>query len=202
MLSAGSEIAPEERKRTLDYYIRGITRDGSRCIQQLRLLAQGYKSISGECCFTNFRHRILPPQAQHNQVRSSSDKARGCTGDSNQKDLVVTLFFISSATFIEPCYELMLRNTAVNRTGSAPVLGRGASQFSSENTPGTANHQWKRVTEKGGPCGCRPPLCVWQRGLSSLGVREDVPKELTVLIVGCAVSWLWCAASLAVARGL
>ena len=45
-------------------------------------------------------------------------------------------------------------------------------------------------------------LSVCGRGLSSLGVREDVPKELSVLMFGCAVSSSWCAASLAVARGL
>lgn len=163
MLSAGSEIAAEERKRTLDSYIRGIMRDGSRCIQQLRLLAQGYKSISGECCFTNFRHQILPPQAQHNQVPSSSDQARGCTGDKPERlGTHFVFYFISS--IIQPCYELVLRDTAVNRTGSAPVLGRGALQFSSENTPRAVNHQWKRVTEKGGPLWVPPTsLCVAER---------------------------------------
>ena len=45
-------------------------------------------------------------------------------------------------------------------------------------------------------------LSVCGSGLSSLGVREDVLKELSVLMFGCAVSSSWCAASLAVARGL
>ena len=118
-----------EEDLCLGSQITRITRDDRKFILQFGLLAWGCKSVSVECCFSSFRQQILQPQAQHVQVRTTSDQARGRTKDSDQKALVLTLLLFHQQHLRSPAMCSCWGIQQVTRTGTAPVLRELAIQL-------------------------------------------------------------------------
>lgn len=119
-------IAAEERKkRTLGVRLgesRGMAAGVSNSGSWHRATRASLENVAFQTFIEFCRLRLNMTRSE-----STSDQAEGCIGDSNQNDLVLTLFFISSATFIEPRCELVLRS---NSGQAQPLPLRGGLQFS------------------------------------------------------------------------
>ena len=163
MLSAGSETTAEEGKRTLDSYIRGITRDGSRCINNSgswhRAIRASLENVALHTFGIEFCHLRL------SITRSSPllTKQEGALETHTRKTWYWLCFL-----FHQQHYRALLWARAEGHSSEqdrlSPCPWEGAPYSSVQKThPEQLIISGRESQRRAGCCGCRPPLCVWQR---------------------------------------